>query len=121
MQDKPMSVVPPVLVIAGLTGSGKTLAIQQLEQLGYTSLERDPACPVIPLVEAMRTHHAALAISLNLHAQEYRDQVPTLAAWVQSQGIPFLFLEARSPVCSTVSAPTPSPSLRGSCRFVGGH
>jgi UPF0042 nucleotide-binding protein len=98
MQDKPMSVAPPVLVIAGLTGSGKTLAIQQLEQLGYTGLEGIPPAQVIPLVEAMRTHHAALAISLNLHAQEYRDQVPTLAAWVQSQGIPFLFLEARSPV-----------------------
>ncbi|MFT0813634.1 RNase adapter RapZ [Synechococcus sp. OH20] len=94
MDDQPTRVTP-VLVIAGLTGSGKTLAIQQLEQLGYTGLEGIPPGQVIPLVEAMRPHHTALALSLNLHAQEYRDQVPTLAAWVQSQGIPFLFLEAR--------------------------
>lgn len=71
------------------------MAIQQLEQLGYTGLEGIPPSQVIPLVEAMRPHHAALAISLNLHAQEYREQLCELAAWMQAQGIPFLFLEAR--------------------------
>jgi len=94
-QTQPTPAITPVLVLAGLTGAGKTLAIQQLEQLGYTGLEGIPPSQVIPLVEAMRPHHAALAISLNLHAQEYREQLCELAAWMQAQGIPFLFLEAR--------------------------
>ncbi|MFS8740519.1 RNase adapter RapZ [Synechococcus sp. WC10meta] len=95
---KPTPAAPAVLVLAGLTGAGKTLAIQQLEQLGYTGLEGIPPAQVIPLVEAMRPHHAALAMSLNLHAQEYREQLPELDAWMRAQGIPFLFLEARPSV-----------------------
>ncbi|MEN9232320.1 MAG: RNase adapter RapZ [Thermostichus sp. DG02_5_bins_236] len=89
-----MRAATPILAIAGLTGSGKTLAIQQLEQLGYTGLEGIPPAQVIPLVEAMRPHHTALAISLNLRQPHYLEQLPALDLWLQAQGIPFLFLEA---------------------------
>ncbi len=94
MQDKPIPVATPILVIAGLTGAGKTLTIQQLEQLGYAGLEGIPPAHVLPLLEAMRPHHAALAISLNLGQSEYLNQLPALDSWLQSQGIPFLFLQA---------------------------
>ncbi|MEN9204118.1 MAG: RNase adapter RapZ [Thermostichus sp. DG_1_6_bins_120] len=93
-----MQVTTPILVIAGLTGAGKTLAIQQLEQLGYVGLEGIPPAHVVSLVEAMRPHHAALAISLNLRQPHYLEQLPTLDRWLQEQGIPFLFLEARPQV-----------------------
>lgn len=93
-----MQVATPILAIAGLTGAGKTLAIQQLEQLGYMGLEGIPPAQVIPLVEAMRPYHSALAISLNLRQPHYLEQLPTLDSWLQSQGIPLLFLEASSQV-----------------------
>ncbi|MFQ3583787.1 MAG: RNase adapter RapZ [Cyanobacteriota bacterium] len=93
-----MQAATPILAIAGLTGAGKTLAIQQLEQLGYMGLEGIPPAQVIPLIEAMRPHHSALAISLNLRQSHYLEQLPALDAWLQAQGIPLLFLEARSQV-----------------------
>ncbi|MGQ9837132.1 MAG: RNase adapter RapZ [Cyanobacteriota bacterium] len=89
-----MQVVTPILAIAGLTGAGKTLAIQQLEQLGYVGLDGIPPAQFIPLIEAMRPHHSALAISLNLRQPPYIEQLLQLEPWLQSQGIPLLFLEA---------------------------
>ncbi|MFS8835189.1 RNase adapter RapZ [Synechococcus sp. WC101] len=92
---RPTAATSPVLVIAGLTGSGKTLAIQQLEQLGYTGLEGIPPDQAVYLIEAIRPRHPALAVSLNLHTPEYREQFLAFDRWRQAQGIPFLFLEAR--------------------------
>ncbi len=88
----------PILVIAGLTGAGKTLAIQQLEQLGYMGLEGIPPAHVPSLVEAMRSYHPALAISLNLRQPVYLEQFRALDPWLQAEGIPLVFLEASSAV-----------------------
>ncbi|MEN9261491.1 MAG: RNase adapter RapZ [Thermostichus sp. HHBFW_bins_43] len=89
-----MRAATPILAIAGLTGAGKTLAVQQLEQLGYVGLEGIPPAHVIPLVEAMRPRHEALVVTLNLRQPDYLEQLPALEAWFQTEGIPFLFMEA---------------------------
>lgn len=88
------------LVLAGLTGAGKSLVAQQLETLGFRSVDALPPFLISMVWERLRPDEQSsveehqLALVLDLTHPSFFEQLPLFWNWQEKENIHVLFLEA---------------------------
>jgi UPF0042 nucleotide-binding protein len=90
------------LVLTGLTGSGKSLVAQQLETLGFRSVDALPPSLISVVWEKLSPespaqNHHRLALVLDLTQRSFFEQLPLFWHWQEKGQINVLFLEADQP------------------------
>ncbi len=90
-----MSVSVATVIVAGLTGAGKSSALQQLERLGFTTLESLPPHLIAPTLEQVGPQYPRLAIGLDLRRLAWLDYLDSFWAYLDKHQPTLVFLDAR--------------------------